>query len=142
MSSPDAASSFRPTYVNVLGAVMLDDNLRLLSDFLYAHASTPDVELEGKLGLCFSKKKDARIHVDGVRGLVCIAADEIDASFAAEVDANMFRHINENLLQRRFNEEQQRAKQTGQKPMWTYEHKHTVDKSVARTAADRHAAQA
>lgn len=130
MSAPVASSSgsFRPLFANVLGATMLDDNLRLLSDFLYAHAATPDVELEGKLGLCFSKKKDARIHLDGVRGLVCIAADEVDASFAAEVDANMFRHINENLLQRRFMEDQQNAKKTGQKPQWTYEHVHTVDK--------------
>lgn len=156
MASPDVSSSFRGHFSNLLGATMLDDNLRLISDFLYAHSqatstsSTGAIELEGKLGLLFSKKKDARIHLDGVRGLVCLAADEVDASFAAEVDANMFRHINEDLLQRRYQEDQQKAAQEGRKPLWTYEHKHTVDRldhartreshREARASASRHGA--
>ena len=127
-----SSSTFRGHFGNVLGCTMLDDNLRLLSDFLYAHSSAgaTDVEIEGKLGLLFSKKRDSRIHLDGVRGLVCLAADEVDASFAAEVDVNMFRHINENLLQRRFTEEQQKARAEGRSPMWTYQHTITTDKSV------------
>jgi hypothetical protein len=122
------SAPLRPTYANLFGVTMLEDNLRMLSDFLYAHALTPEVELEGKLGLCFLKKANKRLHLDGVCGLVCIAADELDASFVAEVDANMFRHINENLLKRRFAEDAARVERDASRPLWTYEHKHTVDK--------------
>jgi hypothetical protein len=144
MSADGAASSgssgFRGHFGNALGCTMLDDNLRLLSDFLYAHSSTghTDIEVEGKLGLLFSKKRDSRIHLDGVRGLVGLAADEVDASFAAEVDVNMFKHINENLLQRRFREEQQKARAEGRTPMWTYQHTISTDKSVEeQTVSDQ-----
>lgn len=135
--SSDSGSS-RPSYGNVLGCVMFDDNLRLVSDFLYAHAFTPEIEIEGKLGLVFSKARDARIHIPGVRGLVCINSDELEAAFAAEVDAHMFRHMNEQLLQRRWKEDQHRTQGgTKGKPMWSYEHKIVVDKSVAHMLTDR-----
>jgi hypothetical protein len=64
----------------------------------------------------------------GVRTLVCVKADEVEANFSAEIDANMFKHMNENLLQRRYIDDQAKAKTHNQKPYWTYEHSHTIDK--------------
>lgn len=63
-----------------------------------------------------------------MKSLICLATDEVEAQFAAEVDANMFRHINENLLQRRYRDDASRARHSGQKPQWTYAHSHTTDK--------------
>lgn len=46
----------------------------------------------------------------GVRTLVPLNPDELDTQFEAEIDANMFRHILENLLFRRYSEDQVKAK--------------------------------
>ncbi len=129
-SSASAPSVIRPaTFANLLGATVLDDNVRQLSDFLYQHAAMADVEIEGKLGLLFNKKKEARIYLDGVKSLVCLASDEIpDTSFAAEIDANMFRHINEDLLQRRYLDDAAKARAHNAKPYWSYQHLHLTDK--------------
>lgn len=86
-SSSSSSSSFRPNYLNILGATVLDDNVRLLSDFLYQFAQQADVEIEGKLGLVFNKKKERRVYIDGVKSIVYLATDELDAGFSAEVDA-------------------------------------------------------
>lgn len=86
-SSSSSSSSFRPNYLNILGATVLDDNVRLLSDFLYQYAQQADVEIEGKLGLVFNKKKERRVYIDGVKSIVYLATDELDAGFSAEVDA-------------------------------------------------------
>ena len=86
-AASSSSSSFRPNYLNILGATVLDDNVRLLSDFLYQYAQQTDVEIEGKLGLVFNKKKERRVYIDGVKSIVYLATDELDAGFSAEVDA-------------------------------------------------------
>ena len=128
-AAPAPAPAFRPTFLNMLGATILDENIRLLSDFLFQHAQMADVEIEGKLGLVFNKKKETRVYIDGVKSLVYVATDELDASFAAEIDANMFRHLNEDLIQRRYLEDQAKARAAGvTRPHWRYTHLHTTDK--------------
>jgi len=122
-----------PTYGNLLGATVLDDNVRHLSDFFYQHALLGnDVEIEGKLGLLFHKKKESRIYLDGVKSLTMLVADEIpETSFAAEIDANMFRHINEALLQRRYTDDAAWARANNAKPFWSYRHLRLTDKFYA-----------
>jgi len=119
----------RPHFSNLLGTVVLEDNVRILSDFLYRHCQTPDVEIEGKLGLLFHPKKGSRVHIDGVRQLIAVQKDEIpETSFAAEIDLNMFRHLNEDLLQRRYLDDQAKAKQHNARPYWTYTRVRETDK--------------
>lgn len=107
---------------------MWDENVKLLSDFLFRFCTQADVEIEGKLGLVYNRKTQKRVHIDGVKSLVCCATDEIDASFAAEIDANMFRHFNEDLLQRRFLDDQAKAKAANARPHWRYAHTRLTDK--------------
>jgi len=122
-SVPSSAPLFRPSYANVLGATVLDDNVRLLCDFLYQHALLPDVEIEGKLGLLYDRRKQSRFQIDGCKSLVCVAPDELpDAqlNFCAEVDANMFGHINDGLLQRRVHDDAAKARAHNAKSHWRY----------------------
>jgi hypothetical protein len=128
--SSSASAPCAPTYGNLLGATVLDDNVRHLSDFFYQHALLgSDVEIEGKLGLLFHKKKESRIYLDGVKSLTCLVSDEIpETSFAAEIDANMFRHINEDLLQRRYLDDAAWARTHNAKPFWSYRHLRLTDK--------------
>jgi hypothetical protein len=129
---PSSSSLFRPLYLNLLGATVLDDNVRVLCDFLYQHAALADVEIEGKLGLVYDRRRSARVHLDGVKSLVCLGVDELaearDINFCAEVDANMFHHINDNLLQRRFQDDAAKARAHHAKPYWRYNHALLVDK--------------
>ena len=127
-AAASSSSQFRPSFSNLLGASVWDENVKLLSDFLFRFCTQPDVEIEGKLGLVYNKKTQKRLHIDGVRSLVCCATDEIDASFAAEIDANMFRHFNEDLLQRRFLDDQAKAKAANARPHWRYAHTRITDK--------------
>ena len=113
---------------NVLSCSFPDDLSRHILQLLHPFASTPHLELEGKLGRCVlpsTRHKPAfPLLLDC---LLPLEADSAQHVFEAEVPMRVFRHINDAVMKGRFEREQEDSRREKRAARLSYSHPVTVD---------------
>ena len=113
---------------SVIGCSFPDDLSRHILQLLQPFASTPHLELEGKLGRCVLPATHLKPSFPQL--LDCLLPLDPHSSqhvFEAEVPMRVFRHLNDGVMKGRFEREQDDSRRERRAARLSYSHPVTID---------------
>lgn len=119
----------QPTLENLLGTNIMDDTVRAVCNWLYSVLHNPNIEIEGKIGLLIDRHYNSRLRIPGIMTAVPINPDaQLDTKFKSEVTREIFRHVNERIMNTRFRNKNHSVRHDPHAPKYTYKHTTQLDK--------------
>ena len=113
---------------NILSCSFPDDLARHILQLLQPFASTPHLELEGKLGRCILPSTHNKPSFPQLLDcLLPLDPSVANHSFEAEVPMRVFRHINDGVMKGRFEREQDDSRRERRTARLAYSHPVLVD---------------